>query len=181
MAQRKKKTRESFMTATLKAMENSKAAFYLAFIGIIIQFIHNLLAVAGTFNLFNSNDPLLLLIGEWVLAVAIGLFFAGALFYFTIKAGSVKVTRALKTETKEERRDKKQKYDTIVWLFAIFDSLIDAYFWIYIVFLKSDIANVATLTNEVASKWMLLVVIVPIIVMLPQTLRLYSGEIEYAK
>lgn len=180
MQQKKKKTKQSFqfMTTIMNAMQNSTAAFYLAFIGVIIQFIHNLLAVAGTFGLFSSSGHILLIIGEWVLAIAIGFFFAGALFYFTIKSGSVSITRAQKAESREERRKIRKKYNLIVWLFAIFDSLIDFYFWFYIVFLQGSLNNVDQFQELVLEKWILLLVIIPIIIMLPQTLRLYSGEIE---
>src|SRR6056297_1207369 len=180
-SKKKNNEKHGFMKQTLEAMDNSKAAFYLAFIGIIIQFVHNLLAVAGTFNLFASNEHPLLIVGEWTLAVTIGLFFAGALFYFTIKAGSIKMGNTQKEEKKEAIRKRQRKYRDVVLLFAIFDSFIDAYFWIYIVFLESDLSNIASFGEEMAAKWILLIVILPIVVMLPQTLRLYSGEIEYKK
>lgn len=182
MAQKNEES--GFMNTVLRSMQNSKAAFYLAFVGIVIQFVHNLLAVAGMFNLFASDNHILLLVGEWILAVAIGLFFAGALFYFTIKAGSIKTQGRGKgnmgEDTKQSYLSRQKKYRNTVKFFAVFDSFIDAYFWIYIVFLQGDISNLSTFNEEIATKWALLIVIIPIIIMLPQTLRLYSGEIEYS-
>jgi len=172
------KLKDKFVLSILTSMKNSKAGFYLAFVGVIIQFIHNVLAFAGTFKLFESTQHWLLITGEWILVILLGFFFAGALFYFTIKSGSYKVLMSQSKGLRDENRKLKKRYDRNLKVFQVFDSLIDAYFWLYIVFLESDIDNVQNINNLIENKYVLLIVILPIVFMLPQTIRFYSGEVE---
>lgn len=173
------KTNDKFVTSILESVASSKAGFYLALVGVTIQFIHNVLAFAGTFSLFSTNQHGLLVAGEWVLVVFLGFFFAGGLFYFTIKSGSVKVHLSQENSLRESNTIRKKKYNKNLKIFQVFDTLIDIYFWIYIVFLKANLDNLGSLKDFLLDKAILLVVIIPIAIMLPQTIRFYSGEIEH--
>lgn len=170
--------KDKFVLSILTSMNNSKAGFYLALIGVIIQFFHNVLAFAGTFKLFESTQPTMLVIGEWVLVILLGFFFAGALFYFTIKSGSVLSVPSQSRKLQDSNKDLKRKYNRNLKIFQVFDSLIDAYFWFYIIFLEANIDNIKNIGNLIEEKSILLVVVLPIIFMLPQTIRFYSGEVE---
>lgn len=168
------------MAFIARAMNNTSLGFYLAFSGVVLQFVHNLLAVAGTFGLFNTNDPPLLVAGEWVLTFILAYFLGMSLLYFTLKAGSVgKIEGDLREETKEERRKTKSKYNRIVNWFQAFDTLIDLYFWIFIVFMGAEIQGIENIVDVILRQWPLLIVVIPVVVMLPQTLRFYANEIEF--
>jgi len=173
--------KNNIISITATSLENSSFAFYLALIGVFIQFVHNLLAVAGTFNLFVIDESLILFIFEWLLAITVAAAFAASLFYFTIKAGSITITGQHKKETQEERKEKKKKYNQIIKLFAAFDTLLDFYFWVFIVFMQSSVSNVTSLKDAIAERWILLIVIIPIVLFLPQMLRFYAREIELKK
>lgn len=184
MVKKGKNKKRGLLPFVAKTMDNTSFAFYLAFTGVVIQFIHNVLAIAGTFDLFSPDEPVLLVIGEWLLAIMIAFFFAYTLFYFTIRTGTITIPDNRKSEeTKREYVKLKRKYSGINWGFSIFDTLIDFYFWIYIVFMGSDIdlSNVSGLISGMQERWILLVVILPITIMLPQTLRFYTKEIELNK
>lgn len=177
----KSKRGVNFMVLIGKAMENTSLGFYLAISGVVLQFVHNLLAVAGIFGLFNANTPLLLTIGEWILVFVLAYFLGMSLLYFTLKLGMINTEGDMKKETKEQRLKIKKKYVTIVNWFQGFDTLVDLYFWIFIIFMNANIKGVQQLTQVITRQWSLLIVIIPIVVMLPQTLRFYSNEIEFFK
>jgi hypothetical protein len=176
-----KKYGGGLLRTTATSIEDSSFVFYLAFVSIIVQFIHNLLAVAGTFDLFVIDEAFVLFLLEWLLAITIAAVFAASLFYFTIKAGSIDPDKKRKDHTKEPVRRQQKKYNQIVWGFAIFDTLLDFYFWVYIVFMNSNIGGVTDLYSVMQERWILLIVIIPIVVYLPQTLRFYAREIELSK
>ena len=174
-----KKSSVGLLRLTARSMQDSSFAFYLAFTGVIIQFIHNLLAVAGTFNLFVIDEHWLLFAFEWMIALSIAAIFAATLFFFTLKAGSIKKPQGNAGNDKlETYRKERSKYKQIVSGFSIFDTLLDFYFWIYIVFMGSNIGGVTQLWQTIDERGILLIVIIPIVVMLPQTLRFYSEEVK---
>ena len=166
-----------------RSMQDSSFAFYLAFTGVIIQFVHNLLAVATTFALFSPEAHPLLVVGEWILAFTIAFAFAATLFYFTIQAGTVEITSGITEEEKQEKRGQRKKYNRIIGMFVGFDTLIDFYFWVLIVFIGGNVDNMTSgrILSEVQEGWPLLIVIIPVTVMLPLTLQFYTREIKIKK
>ena len=172
-----------FLTRVANSIENSSFGFYWSFVGIVIQFIHILLAIGGTFGVFQPDVPTPLLIGEWMLAVTFAAYFASTLFNFTLKGG---MHAGRKPDGRASDYDKKLhnrkgvKYNIIVSVFAVFDIFVAFYFWIFIVYMGGAAEEISTqaILQAMSVNWFLTAFIISMTFMHPISLLFYAKEID---
>ena len=167
-----------FMNAVLESIKNSSFAFYTTMVGVVIQFVHNIASFAGMLGLYTTEQSLTLIVFEWILVVLMGGFFAFTLFFLTVEYGNIKVLESQSDIVRNENKEKKDEYGKRLKTYTVFDIFIDFYFWIYIVFMENNLENVSRLPEILSQKWPLLIVILPVVNMLPLTIRFYAGTIN---
>lgn len=175
-----KDTKPGLLTLVATGVSNSSFAFYWSFVGVVIQFFHVSMAIAGTFGVFQSDVPVFLLIGEWILIITFAGFFSATLLYFTLKSGTVKVETKRKEEKRKEAKKQKEKYNWIVRIFLLFDIVVAYFFWMFVVFMQTTIFEVSTqeIVNSMQDNLMLSVFIFAVVIMHPLTLVFYAKEVD---
>jgi uncharacterized protein YqhQ len=175
--------KEGFLTRVATSIDNTSFAFWWGIVGVFIQFLHLTLAVAGTLGVFTLDLHPVMIVLEGLLSVVIAGFISATLLHFTLMAGSIKPEKKNKEETKKLAKNKKNKYVSIVVLFAFFDILFAFYFWVFVVFMRADIVSVTTdqVITTMQENWIPLVFILALTVLLPITLMFYANEIDLKK